>query len=75
MSLLKFRMHIVLSIIMLVIFRITSGPENILFHYVQIEVGEGILLAPTNTSSSSIVIGHFRRTCLIIHKILQNTMR
>lgn len=55
--------------------KITAGNENVLFHYVQIEVGQGILLAPTGLASNDPIISAFRKTSLLIHNILQNTIR
>lgn len=55
--------------------KITAGSENVLFHYVQIEVGQGILLAPTGLVSNDPIIRAFRKTALLIHNILQNTIR
>lgn len=55
-------------------FRITAGVDNVLFHYVQVEVGEAYLLAPTN-SINGIVIEAFKRSCLLIHTVLQNTLK
>lgn len=55
-------------------FRITAGNENVLFHYVQIELGEAYLLAPTNIIDNQIITT-FRKTCLLIHTVLQNTLK
>ncbi|XP_055694691.1 protein inturned [Lutzomyia longipalpis] len=54
--------------------RLTSGHTNVLLHYVQLEIGEGILLAPTNTTNVDL-IRTFRQTCFLIHTVLQNTIR
>uniref|UniRef100_A0A1B0DPZ1 Uncharacterized protein n=1 Tax=Phlebotomus papatasi TaxID=29031 RepID=A0A1B0DPZ1_PHLPP len=54
--------------------RLTSGHSNVLLHYVQLEIGEGILLAPTNTQNTEL-IRTFRQTCFLIHTVLQNTIR
>lgn len=54
--------------------KITAGKDNVLFHYVQIEVGEGYILSPTNVLDNHIV-QTFRRTCQLIHAVLQNTIK
>lgn len=55
--------------------RITAGNENVLFYYVQVDVGQGILLAPSGQPSKDSVLSAFRKACLLIHTILQNTIR
>ncbi|GAB0097160.1 Protein inturned [Sergentomyia squamirostris] len=55
--------------------RLTSGQTNVLLHYVQLEIGEGVLLAPTTTPASLELIKTFRQTCFLIHTVLQNTIR
>ncbi|XP_059622664.1 protein inturned [Phlebotomus argentipes] len=54
--------------------RLTSGHNNVLLHFVQLEIGEGILLAPTVTHSADLVRA-FRQSCFLIHTVLQNTIR
>lgn len=55
--------------------RITAGEHNMLFHYVEVEVGDGILLSPTTIQSAGQIIPAFRKACLLIHSVLQNTIR
>lgn len=55
-------------------FRLTAGNDNVLLYYVQLEVGEGFLLSPTNVPDS-IIIDTFKKTCLLIHTVLQNTLK
>ncbi|XP_037048340.1 protein inturned [Bradysia coprophila] len=55
--------------------KVTAGRENVLFHYVQLEIGQGVLLSSTGASKSSTIIKSFRKACLLIHTILQNTIR
>lgn len=55
--------------------RVTAGRENVLFHYVQLEIGQGVLLSSTGASTNSPIIKSFRKACLLIHTILQNTIR
>lgn len=59
--------------------RITAGIDNVLFHYVQLNMTEGILICPTEnqlTSSTAIsVLNNFRKTSQHIHQIFQNTLR
>ncbi|KAJ6645236.1 Protein inturned, partial [Pseudolycoriella hygida] len=54
---------------------VTAGRDNVLFHYVQLEIGQGVLLSSTGTSKNSSIIQSFRKACLLIHTILQNTLR
>lgn len=56
-------------------YRVTAGRENVLFHYVQLEIGQGVLLSSTGASKTSLIIQSFRKACLLIHTILQNTIR
>lgn len=55
--------------------RVTAGSDNVLFHYVQLEIGQGVLLSSTGVSKNSSIIRSFRKACLLIHTILQNTIR
>lgn len=56
-------------------FRVTAGRENVLYHYVEIEVGEGMLLAPPSMNSVHVISFAFQKAALLIHNILQNTIR
>lgn len=55
--------------------RVTAGKDNVLFHYVQIEMGEGVILAPPSLQSINIITLAFQKASLLIHNILQNTIR
>ncbi|CAG9860502.1 unnamed protein product [Phyllotreta striolata] len=59
--------------------RLTTGPENILYHYVQLDLSQGILLCPPEskypTPTYNFIINCFRRISLKIHSLFQNTVR
>ncbi|KAK7063224.1 hypothetical protein SK128_007127 [Halocaridina rubra] len=70
--------------------RVTSGKDVVLFHMVQLEVGEGVLIQPlmseslpSNTAASAShpppfhlqVLHSFRSTCTHIHHVLQAGLR
>lgn len=54
--------------------KLTSGLDNVLFHYVQLDVGEGILMAPT-VKIHPVILKAFRTAAHAIHEVLQNTIR
>lgn len=54
---------------------LNTGEENLIFHYIQIEFGDGILISPTVQSSFHAITNVFRKTCIIIHQVLQNTVK
>ncbi|GLH13237.1 Protein inturned [Gryllus bimaculatus] len=61
--------------------KLTAGEENALFHYVQLDTCEGILLAPpagreTRSGASQLreILSSFRQCCHNIHSLLQNTV-
>uniref|UniRef100_A0A9L0K3L7 Protein inturned n=1 Tax=Equus asinus TaxID=9793 RepID=A0A9L0K3L7_EQUAS len=61
--------------------KLTSGPENTLFHYVALETVQGIFVTPTHEEvaqlSGSIhpqLIKNFHRCCLSIRAIFQQTL-
>ncbi|XP_055609541.1 protein inturned [Uranotaenia lowii] len=57
---------------------ITFGKENLLFYFVQLEIGDGMFLAPTLNSFNAkhdIIMNTFRKTCTLIHNTLQNTKK
>lgn len=59
---------------------LTTGPENVLYHYTQLDFAEGIILTSINESSSrnepnEILLNAFRKGCLQIHKMFQNTIK
>lgn len=54
--------------------KLTSGLDNVLFHYVQLDVGEGLLMAPT-VNIHPMILEAFRNAAHSIHEVLQNTIR
>ncbi|XP_038256642.1 protein inturned isoform X1 [Dermochelys coriacea] len=61
--------------------KLTSGPENTLFHYISLETMQGIFITPTHKEvqqlSGSIhpqLIKNFHRCCLSIRSIFQQAM-
>lgn len=61
--------------------RLTSGPENTLFHYVALETVQGIFITPTHEEvaqlSGSIhpqLIKNFHQCCLSIRAVFQQTL-
>ncbi|XP_074849433.1 protein inturned isoform X2 [Carettochelys insculpta] len=61
--------------------KLTSGPENTLFHYISLETMQGIFITPTHKEvqqlSGSIhpqLIKNFHRCCLSIRSIFQQTI-
>lgn len=55
--------------------RVTAGKDNVLFHYVQVEKSEGMIFAPPSIHSANVITYAFHKTALLIHNILQNTIR
>lgn len=59
--------------------QLTAGEENILYHFVQLDITEGILLCPPETRNPSrtysFIINKFRKSCLKIHSLFQNTLK
>ncbi|KAF5301487.1 hypothetical protein FQR65_LT08790 [Abscondita terminalis] len=59
--------------------RLTAGADNVLFHYVQLDVSEGIILCPPevhlNSVTSEVVLNNFRKCAQNIHDLFQNTLR
>ncbi|KAK4883073.1 hypothetical protein RN001_006392 [Aquatica leii] len=59
--------------------RLTSGTDNVLFHYVHLDTTEGILLSPpdvqTNSVTLEVVLNNFRKCAQNIHDLFQNTLR
>lgn len=59
--------------------QLTSGTENVLYHFIQLDATEGILLCPAETKSSSqtyeFILNNFRQCCQKIHALFQNTLR
>lgn len=60
---------------------LTFGPENVLFHYTQLDQGgEGVILTSINDfqqnpGKNDLVLDIFRRSCLKIHAILQSSIK
>nr|CAD7438326.1 unnamed protein product [Timema bartmani] len=60
--------------------KLTAGEHNVLFHYVHLDLTEGILLCPpvdrTVASSGRLaeILNNFRRSCQVIHVLLRNTV-
>lgn len=57
--------------------QLTISPENTLFHYIHLEAGEGIFLAPLTLPSPEThplhteLVHNFRAACQIIHNTFQ----
>lgn len=61
-------------------FRLTTGPEDILFYYVHLDGNEGVLVKPPLNAKRSTpkmreILKNFRRCAQIIHSILENNIR
>ncbi|XP_071664173.1 protein inturned isoform X5 [Patagioenas fasciata] len=61
--------------------KLTSGPENILFHYLSLETMQGIFITPTHKEVAQLggsihpqLIANFHRCCLSIRAIFQQSM-
>lgn len=57
---------------------LTFGPENLLYHYVQLDAGDGIILSSLNDQlnvKNDILLDVFRRSCIKIHSQLQNSLK
>ncbi|XP_013918538.1 PREDICTED: protein inturned [Thamnophis sirtalis] len=61
--------------------KLTSGPENTLFHYICLETMHGIFITPTHVEVAQLsgtihpqLIKNFHRCCLSIRSIFQQTM-
>lgn len=55
-------------------FRISAGKENVIYHYVHLDVGTGMILSPPEIGMDAIV-KNFRNACYLIHGVLQNTKK
>ncbi|XP_009073665.1 PREDICTED: protein inturned [Acanthisitta chloris] len=62
--------------------KLTSGPENTLFHYLSLETMQGIFITPTHREVAQLggsihpqLIENFHRCCLSIRSIFQQSMR
>ncbi|XP_062991630.1 protein inturned isoform X2 [Elgaria multicarinata webbii] len=63
------------------VMKLTSGPENTLFHYISLETMHGIFITPTHAEVAQLsgtihpqLIKNFYRCCLSIRSIFQQTM-
>ncbi|XP_061848529.1 protein inturned isoform X2 [Colius striatus] len=62
--------------------KLTSGPENTLFHYLSLETMQGIFITPTHKEVARLggsihpqLIENFYRCCLSIRSVFQQSMR
>ncbi|XP_018355019.1 PREDICTED: protein inturned isoform X1 [Trachymyrmex septentrionalis] len=58
--------------------KLTAGDKNYLYHYVQLDMVEGILLTSIpiqNTSKDNKILVNFNKCVHVIHKLLRNTVR
>ncbi|XP_045482988.1 protein inturned [Harmonia axyridis] len=59
--------------------QITAGPSNVLYHFVQFDKLEGILLSPPEcrieSTTRKTVLSNFRKCCQHLHSLFQNTIR
>ncbi|XP_033016057.1 protein inturned isoform X5 [Lacerta agilis] len=63
------------------VMKLTSGPENTLFHYISLETMHGIFITPTHAEVAQLsgtihpqLIKNFHRCCLSIRSIFQQTI-
>ncbi|XP_042325361.1 protein inturned isoform X2 [Sceloporus undulatus] len=63
------------------VMKLTSGPENTLFHYISLETMHGIFITPTHAEVEQLggtihpqLIKNFHRCCLSIRAIFQQTL-
>lgn len=57
--------------------KLTAGDKNYLYHYVHLDMVEGILLSPKSIDvpPNSKILVNFNRCVHIIHRLLNNTVR
>ncbi|XP_030767926.1 protein inturned [Sitophilus oryzae] len=59
--------------------QITTGPHNVLYHFVHLDLTEGVLIGPVECSTLSqtydVILNNFKKCCQNIHGIFQNTLR
>lgn len=59
--------------------QLTTGSENILYHFIQLDSTEGILLCPAEPKTTSqtyeAILNNFRHCCQKIHALFQSTLR
>lgn len=63
------------SVLNQLVSRVTAGRENVLHNYVLVEVGEGLILAPPSLQSINSITVAFQKASILIHNILQNSLR
>lgn len=75
-------MYFSIKWILLVLLRLTSGPENTLFHYLSLETMQGIFITPTHKEVARLggsihpqLIENFYRCCLSIRSVFQQSMK
>ena len=58
---------------------LTSGDQNVLYHYVHFDSVEGVLMLPPNVKDDcetfNNILDNFRVSSQNIHKLFQNTLR
>lgn len=60
---------------MVVLIRITAGPENVLYHFVHVDCGQGVFVAAPGRTPTDPILQAFRIACQSIHAVLQRTVR
>ena len=58
--------------------QLTLSPENTLLHYVHLEVGEGVFLAPLRDTEGQLqgqLMVNFKAACQIIHSTFQVALK
>lgn len=59
--------------------QLTVGKENVLFHFIQFDSTEGVLIGPPDcrlqSQTMEAILNCFRKACHKIHSLFQNTMR
>jgi len=58
--------------------QLSISQNNVIFHYLHLDVGDGVFLAPLDPASSPLhseVVGQFRAACHIIHNSFEMAMR
>lgn len=59
--------------------QLTAGPENVLYHFIQLDSWEGTLLSPvdckTPTQTYELILNNFRKCCQRIHSLFQTALR
>lgn len=53
--------------------------ENVLYHYTQLDIAEGLIITTINeqnrSSKNDVLVDIFRRGCMKVHNMLQNTIK